>query len=96
VNTPATREEVFAAINSERAYQDSLWNPETTPTGGVHHIASWLTYMRSYLDEAVNQVSRAPDPMASDAALNTIRKIVGMGVACMEQHGAPQRPGFPQ
>jgi hypothetical protein len=52
--------------------------------------------MRSYLDEAVNQVSRAPDPMASDAALNTIRKIVGMGVACMEQHGAPQRPGFPQ
>lgn len=90
----ASRLEVYDAIDSERDYQDSLWNPETTPTEGVHHVASWLTYMRSYLDEAVNQVSRGADPAASVAALNTIRKITAMGVACMEQHGAPQRAGF--
>lgn len=94
MGNPVTRADVYAAIDSERAYQDSLWNPETTPTEGVHHVASWLTYMRSYLDEAVNQVSRAADPGASEAALETIRKITGMGVACMEQHGAPRRKGF--
>jgi hypothetical protein len=88
---PVSRAEVYAAIDSERAYQDSLWNPATTPTNGVHHVASWLTYMQSYLSEAIDQVSRAADPGASLAALSTIRKITGMGVACMEQHGAPLR-----
>lgn len=86
-----TRNEVFAAINSEREYQDSLWNENTTTSGGKHEVAAWLTFMRDYMREAEHQVSRGADPVASLAALNTIRKIVTMGVACMEEHGAPLR-----
>lgn len=86
-----SREAVYAAIDSERDYQDSRWNPETTPSGGKHPVGSWLTFMRSYLRQAEEQISRGADPEAPLAALHTIRKITAMGVAAMEQNGAPLR-----
>ncbi|SKB49542.1 hypothetical protein [Sphingopyxis flava] len=86
-----TRAEVYAALDTERAYQDALWTPETTISGGLHTVTEWLVYMDSYLREAFDQVSRGPDPAATLAALNTVRKITAMGVACMEQNGAPVR-----
>lgn len=85
------RSEVYAAIDGERAYQDSLWNPATTPSGGIHPVGSWLTFMRSYLRQAEEQISRGADPAASLAAMDTVRKIASMAVAAMEQNGAPRR-----
>jgi Tol biopolymer transport system component len=86
-----TRAEVYQAIDSERDYQDSLWNPETTPTQGIHSPAEWVLYISDYVREATTQASRSADPQSREAVLNTIRKIAGMAVACMEQNGAPQR-----
>ena len=83
--------EVAAAVASEREYQDDIWNDETTASGGKHDVSAWLTFMRSYLREAEDQVSRNPEPEGSELALHTIRKITAMGFACMEQHGAPMR-----
>lgn len=83
--------EVAAAVASEREYQDDIWNDETTTSGGEHDVSAWLTFMRSYLREAEDQVSRNPEPEGSELALHTIRKITAMGFACMEQHGAPMR-----
>jgi len=74
----ATRDEVFDAINSERNYQDTRW------PGHEHEIASYLTYMQSYLNEAINIASKT-------AALDALRKVVTLGVKCMEEHGAPLR-----
>ncbi len=37
------REEVYAAIDSERDYQDKLWNPETTTSGGLHEVGALHT-----------------------------------------------------
>lgn len=85
------RQEVYAAIEGERSYQDSRWNVGTTPTEGKHTVTEWLAYIADYVREGMTQVTRAGDPEASQAALNTIRKITGLGVACMEQHGAPLR-----
>lgn len=85
------RLEIYGAIDGERAYQDGCWNPETTPSGGKHPIGSWLTFIRSYLREAEDKLSRGPDPKASNDALDILRKIVGMGVACMEQNGVVHR-----
>jgi hypothetical protein len=85
------RDEVYAAIDTERKYQDERWNIVTTPTDGQHTVTEWLVYMQDYLTEAVKQVSRQADPKASQDALHTIRKIAAMGVACMEQNGAPKR-----
>lgn len=85
------REAAYAAIDSERYYQDGRWNPSTTSSGGKHEVGAWLLFMQDYLEEARHQISRGADPAASLAALNTIRKITAMGVACMEDHGAPKR-----
>lgn len=86
-----TREQVYAVLDGEREYQDRRWNVNTTPTEGQHTVTEWLVYMQDYVREAMTQVTRAADPAASRLALNTIRKITAMGVACMEQHGAPER-----
>lgn len=91
-----TFETVIAALRGEREYQDERWNENTTTSGGIHEVGAWLTFIRSYLRQAEEQISRGADPQASDAALHTIRKITAMGIACMEQHGAPERAGEPQ
>jgi len=87
----ATRKEVYEALDTERDYQNRKWNSSTTTSGGKHSITEWLVYMQDYLNEAMHQVSRNPDPHANDLALRTIRKITAMGVSCMEQNGAPKR-----
>jgi len=88
----ATRQEVYAAIDSERDYQASRWNPSTTVTGGVHdHVSTWILYMEDYLAEAKHILSRTAEQDAVPQALHIIRKVTALGVACMEQLGAPKR-----
>ncbi len=89
-----SREEVYSLLDGERAYQDSVWNENTTSTAGVHTVTEWLVFMQDYLDEAKSYVSRSLEPAGSQKASHTIRKIAAMGVACMEQNGAPRREGF--
>ncbi len=93
----ATRKEVYLAIDSERAYQASRWNRDTTTTGGFHeNLADWILFMEDYLHQARHQLSRNGEPKATQMALNTVRKVTALGVAAMEQLGAPQREGFEQ
>jgi len=79
---------VAEVVRGERMYQLFRWNPQTTPSNGTHGTASFLTYMKDYLDEAIHQVSRCP---GDGEALETVRKITALGFACMEQNGAPMR-----
>lgn len=90
-STDTPRSEVYEALDGERAYQDSRWNPETTTSEGRHEIESWITYMENYLLEAKNVLSRAPAQEGIPQAMHIIRKVTALGVACMEQHGAPRR-----
>jgi len=91
----ATRGEVYASLDSERAYQDVRWNPSTTTTGGVHEMpAEWIMYMEDYLAEAKHVLSRESEPECTQKALHIIRKVTALGVACMEQCGAPRREGY--
>lgn len=79
------RSQAYAAINSERDYQGRKWgDPE-------HSVTEFLVYMRDYIEEALHVVSRQSDPDASLAALHSVRKVAALGVACMEQCGAPHR-----
>jgi hypothetical protein len=89
-----TRAEVYEAIDGERKYQAFRWNQHTTSTGGFHSVTEWLTYIRDYAEEGLHHVSRNADPDASEHALHTVRKIAALGVACMEDKGAPRREGF--
>lgn len=89
--TTATREEVYRAIDTERVYQDKRWNRDTTTSEGNHTVGEWVLYMQDYLEEARQQLTRMADPVSTQLALNTVRKITAMGVVCMEQNGAPTR-----
>lgn len=87
-----TRQEVYDALDSERSYQQRRWPGDASKgeanAGRGHEIASWLCYMQSYLNEAINLASHnSPETIALDA----VRKVAAMGVACMEEHGAPKR-----
>lgn len=79
----ATREDVYKAIDTERYYQDNKWGKDHP-----HEIDAFATYLRRYtaiLDEV------ATVPSGDTAKLDVIRKIAGLAVVCMEQHGAPER-----
>lgn len=84
-----SREQVYEVLDGERDYQDEKWGP--TPSQGQHSPTEYLVYMKDYLDEAMSDATRGVDPEATEQVLHDIRKITAMGVACMEQHGAPAR-----
>lgn len=74
-----TREQVFKAIDSERAYQHARWQ------GHEHPVGTYLTYMSDYLAEAVHVDSQSN--AKEGKALESIRKFAALGVACMEENG---------
>lgn len=87
IRQTASRAEVLAAIDSEEQYQLARWGQN----GRNHEIAAWILYMESYLHEAKHIASRTTP---ETVVLDIIRKVVTMGVVCMEEHGAPLRPPY--
>ena len=88
------RAAVYDALDSERDYQDSRWNANTTTSEGLHSVSEFVLYMEHYMHEARRLLSTQASPKAEEDGLEFIRKITALGVVCMEQHGAPQRKGF--
>jgi hypothetical protein len=90
-----TRDEVYEALNSERAYQAVRWSEATTESGGRHDtVPEWIMYMEDYLAEAKHIMSREGEPECTQKALHIMRKVTALGVACMENLGAPRREGY--
>ncbi len=73
---------VFDAIQSERNYQTSKW------PGHQHTTGEWILIM----DKCLTDAKRAYVCGHGDnSALHEIRQVVAVGVAAMEQCGAPER-----
>jgi hypothetical protein len=85
---PVTRQEVYAAVDSERRYQ-SKW--DDVESQNIHTETEFVLFMEDYLMEAKHLLARNAAEDVRKEVLDTIRKVTAMGVACMEQHGAPQR-----
>lgn len=83
--TTLTRNDVFSAVDEERKFQDQKWG---TLTESPHEVGSWLIIMRQLLNDAEQAYSSQREDIH---ALDEIRKVVAVGVACMEQHGVPPR-----
>jgi hypothetical protein len=81
----ATREQVFQALDSERAYQNAK--------GAANHGKQYLYYMEYYLRLLNTQITTFWGPTANEdsGALESLRKLTALGVAAMEEHGAPMR-----
>lgn len=90
---------VYAALETERQYQIKRWGVRQADGSFrevPHSVEDFVLYMEDYLHEARHQLSRLPEPEARDVALDTLRKVVTMGIACFEQHGVQRRdPNVP-
>jgi len=89
------RIEVYQAIDTERAYQEKVWgdngerrtNPETNQNS-QHAVGNWMTFMEYYLRQAQDRLTTEH---GHQGALDSLRKVAGLCVACFEQHGVPSR-----
>lgn len=82
------RSKVYAAIDSERSHQDHKWG---TFYEHPHEVGGWITIMRRHLDEAATAWASADGDYI---ALQELRKVLAVGVACCEQHGVQTRSKF--
>lgn len=76
---------IIEAIAFERAYQDAKWG---TPREHPHDVGAWITIMRKELREAEDAWCGGRGDLG---ALVEIGHVIAVGIACMEQHGAPTR-----
>lgn len=79
------REAVFGAIAEERDHQDRKWG---TVEEHPHEVGSWLTIMDQLLEDAKRAWMSQP---GDHGALDEIRKVAAVAVACMDQHGPVRR-----
>ena len=87
----STRQEVYEAIDSEREYQNSRWNEDTTTSKNKHSFEDWFTYIEDYVNEAKHTLSRIARQDSDPIANAIMRKVAAMAVCAMEEHGAPKR-----
>jgi len=78
------RPDVYKLIDGERDYQDSKWRPEAdaeTP------VAAWIIYLQRQLGDAAEAIYF----LDKGKALEHIRKIAALAVACMEYNETKPR-----
>jgi hypothetical protein len=86
-----TREEVYRAVDTEREFQDSFVLPERQYYR-THTLGEFILMMGQYADQARAKWTRHTDAVDDfPESLHEVRKLVALGVRCMEQHGAPKR-----
>lgn len=85
---PASRSRVYKAIDGERDYQ-SKW--DDVESQNKHSVEEYIMYMEDYLAEAKHLLCRNASEEVRQEALHGMRKVTALGVACLEQHGAPRR-----
>lgn len=76
---------VLTAVHDERVYQNRKWG---TIEEHPHEVGGYLTLMRKLLRDAEDAWQSQRGDVG---ALDELRKVVAVGVACMEQHGAVPR-----
>lgn len=88
-----SRQEVYAAIDSERAYQDSVWRENAGTVAGepVRTVAEELLMLDEYVKRAREAWTSAPREVEARVTTNILRKCAAICVRAMENHGAPHR-----
>lgn len=80
------RKDVYKLIDGERDYQDAL--PPSRSDGNQRSVGDYITMMGHYYNKLLAAWTDNP---ADEQALDVMRKIGGIAVHCMEDHGAPER-----
>lgn len=78
-----TNDKIWKLIQHEREHQDLSWG---TIQYHPHDVGAWLTIMRCKLRDA--EVAWMSKPASDYHTKREIMKLLAVGVACLEQHGA--------
>src|SRR4051812_11953230 len=85
------RTDVYAAVDSERDYQDQFVLPERQYYQ-THTLGEFIVMLNSYARKAEDSWTHHKDKLDGfPESLHEVRKIAALAVRCMEQHGAPKR-----
>ena len=76
-------QEVFEVVKTERVYQAKKWIHKGTPS-----IEAEILLMEEYLSKVRTVWSATSD---KTQVLDMMRKVVGVGIRCFENHGCPPR-----
>lgn len=79
------REDVYKLIDGEREYQNS--KPPRPKYDEDTSVGEWLIYIRHHLSKATESVYK----LNERSALECVRKIAALAVACMENNETPYR-----
>ena len=79
------RKDVYKLIDGERDYQDA--KPPRPEGDAVTPVANWILYIQQHLGRASNQIYWLDEA----AALEDIRKIAALAIACMEYNDTEAR-----
>ncbi len=83
--------QVFESLLGERTYQKRRWGHRQEDGSYVessHSVCDYLVFMQDYLTDTLRRASRED---GYEGALDSLRKVVALGVRCFEEHGCPLR-----
>lgn len=86
-----TRKEVYEVVDTERDFQETLWNNLNKE---ISNPSSFILWMEEYLAKARALASKVDERKGTDGCtqiMEVIRKVTALGVACMEVNDAPKR-----
>ena len=81
------RTDVYKLIDGERGYQDTKWAEGRPLSDAETSVAAWIIYMERHIAQARAGVYF----LNEKSALEEIRKVTTLGVACMENNETPAR-----
>jgi hypothetical protein len=82
---------VLSELWRERRYQKFRWGFRQEDGSFIenhHAVSSYIVFMQDYLTEAIHYASREE---GFCNALDSLRKVVALGIRCFEEHGVPPR-----
>lgn len=89
----STRQDIYKAIDTERDYQNKVWDANNKSSKATC-ISAYILWMERYLNVAREQASTSDETTGTETAnamMETIRKVAALAVACGEIHGMPER-----
>lgn len=90
-NRPGIRDQVYAAVDGERDYQDAMQgNAARESVDANRSLGDFLTLTDVYLNKAKTAFA-GPHPQGKVEALDQLRKAIALGVSAMEHHGIVER-----
>jgi len=86
-----TKQEAYQVIDTERDYQEKLWNNLNKE---INNPSSFILWVEEYLSKARTLASTKDERVGTEGnkeIMDVLRKVTALGVACIEINRALKR-----